>query len=371
MLRHLRENEYRAQYFTCSIIDLSISNNSTLDISGQDIHNYLCLEEESASRLFQDLRKPSASVALRVVLWKGDRSRLSSTLLDVCGLGLDIDAHYFEFLAERMTGLGGGPPAVQPFPTTNGTQPSHIVLGNYIATSACRYAESRTDVPPVMLIVSWGLFDDPFQSNDTLAWVFNERTAWHTSWDPNKESPFLPATLDRSQELEAHKPTKSRWLISQAYVDSLCQVFECTVGAKVSKEHLLVLSTLPLKHLDTLQLCMQVRLLRDAAKENVYDIGLKRFNIRRHIVESECSTKNLSRYAHTLKADYLLNCQGFRQIEGLWKDAFREARLLEEEVRDHLQLEASFSSLEESRQSIKLSNHQIEESRRGMIPTVF
>lgn len=103
-------------------------------------------------------------------------------------------------------------------------------------------------------------------------------------------------------------------------------------------------------------------------KEENHDPGAsryKRLNLRRYIVDTQNSLKNLVRFVRSQRAEHLLDCEAYLIMEELWKDALDEGRSIEAEVRDNMQIEASELSLEESRKSILLSNHQIEESRRG------
>lgn len=70
---------------------------------------------------------------------------------------------------------------------------------------------------------------------------------------------------------------------------------------------------------------------------------------------------------------YIRSQQGKEWLEGnvylsmiqACKHVIDEARRLESEMRDHLQLQVGNLSLEESRKSIELSNFQVQEGKRG------
>lgn len=91
----------------------------------------------------------------------------------------------------------------------------------------------------------------------------------------------------------------------------------------------------------------------------------QRFWLRRRIEDSEAVKANFPRYCRSRDGEKLLHGAQYLTLDRLWRDALHSARMLEAEVRDNLSIEAGQLSLEGSKKSIELANHQIEENRRG------
>ena len=374
MSYYAREGKTGWRPFKCSIVDLSRNTNSIMDVRGQDFFSPPLDNTETATKVLEALRRSSATTCLRLVLWwLGTPKCLSSQLLDVCGLGLGIGPSFFEAITERIA-----PPDVrklqplQPFRPDGQPYPIHIIAGNYIATTAYDYVK-KVDVPPVLLLVGWdqqiGL--DP---EDRFKGVLIP-TIWQTTWVLDNALSPPPRIWDKAKVLDTQVPSERLHIQSRIYVDCLHHVCRTIEYAEQSNEDFILLASLPLMFLITMEVNARIRLLRQSIMGVFYDndcdmqmIKKNRFLLRRYMVESEGSQKSISRYFWSHNAGHLLSCEGYKRIEEPWKDALNEAQALEEEVRDNLQLEASYLSLEESRQSIRLSNHQIEESRRGTTP---
>ena len=372
-------NEEGIHSFMCSVVNLSRNENSTITISSQDYHGEVNQGEpakEVATEVLQDLRQPPPTAYLRVVLWwsgwADDKHGRPNELLNVCGLGLKIHPRFFEAFIDRYS-LDGvhGRGLVQPSLPDDLSRPEYTIIGNQISTIARDYIIGRADTPPVLLIVGWN------DSGDDYAWYQESRNVFDPSMQhsdscyPSDESHFQAPIVGKCVKNEAPIPRRSRYLRSRTYVKLLDQLLKENDSAVDGKEQLLILSTLPLMHFDTLHMhaimrslrCAYIRSIEDT--EYADDVKHRRTMLRRHIEDSEMSSKNFARYVHSQERGDLLRRQEFMRIEELWRDALSQARLLETEVRDNLQLEASQLSLQESRKSIELSNHQIEENRRG------
>ena len=250
-------------------------------------------------------------------------------------------------------------------------QQKYTVIGNQILTIARDYITGRADTPPVLLVVGWN------DGRGDYAWHHDNHDNFDPSMphsdccEPGGESYFQVRIVGKCLNNEAPIARGSRYLRSRTYVKLLDQLLKENDGAVAGKEHLLMLSTLPLMYLDTLHIYAKMRSLRCVYIHNIRDTEYandmkhQRTMLRRHIEDSEMSSKNFGRYIHSQEGGDLLRRQEFMRIEELWRDSLSQARLLETEVRDSMQLEASQLSLQESRKSIELSNHQIEENRRG------
>ena len=302
-------------------------------------------------------------------------------MLNVCGLGLKIHPRFFGALSDRadkgslnsllQRGL------VQPFMPGN-PSPNYTIVGNHISTLTRNYITGQVDIPPVLLIVGWRDGEDDYAWHDELGDNFDPTTP-HPDWcEPDEVSHFQASIVERGVtegglRNDMQIPRKSRFLRSRTYVKILDELLKKNDNAATGNEHLLILCTLPMMHLDTLYIYAKIRSLRRELIYRVHASAVKhqRNMLRRHIEDSETSSENFANYALSQQGEELLRRQDFIRIKQLWRDALSHARLLETEVRDYLQLQASQLSLQESRKSIELSNHQIEENRRGSFFTLL
>ena len=364
-------NDDGCRQFMCSIIDLSRNEENTISISSRDYHGETN-REETATKVLQNLRQPPQTACLRVVLWWGnDDGGVPIEMLNVCGLGLKIHPRFFGALGDRadkgslqslrQRGL------VQPFMPGN-PSPNYTIVGNHISTTARDYITGRVDTPPALLIVGWKDGSDDCAWHDVFGDDFDPTTP-HYWCEPDEVSHFQASIVGSGLRNGVQIPRRSRFLRSRTYVENLEELLKKTDSAATGNEHLLILCNLPMMHLDTLHIHANIRCLRRQYifRQNAGIVRHQRNMLRRHIEDSETSSRNLANYALSQQGGDLLRRQDFIRIEELWRDALSHARLLETEVRDYLQLQASQLSLQESRKSIELSNHQIEENRRGSV----
>ena len=108
--------------------------------------------------------------------------------------------------------------------------------------------------------------------------------------------------------------------------------------------------------------------LQDEAPENLYRY---RIQLRSLIVYFENKEGELMSYLKSLCGPNFTEGHFYPQMKEARISFLEEARLLEAEIRDHLQLQGSKLALEESKKSIELSNNQIYESKRVKIFTVL
>ena len=362
--------------FKCSVVDFSRNSNST-DVRGQDFRSHWLHDTNKATWVLEALRQPSATACLRLVLWWSRTPKwLSHQLLDVCGLGLGLEPSFFEAILERVAAPGISElQARQLFQPDGRSYPNHIIAGDYIGTVVYNYVRNRENLPPVLLVVGWG--QEREYLKDWISHGVPKPSIWHNTWVSDKVLSPPPCTSAKTNEWDTQMPPTCPQNHTQIYVDCLHHVCRSIGYAELSKEDFIVLSMLPLMHLNTLEINIRTFFLRQSLMggyaDKDHDMQLTKTNrllLRRYIVESQSSHKSIHKFFQSHNAGHLLSCEGYKEIKELWKDALREAQSIEEEVRDSLQLEASYLSLEESRQSIKLSNHQIEESRRGITPNL-
>ncbi|KAF6236376.1 hypothetical protein HO173_005467 [Letharia columbiana] len=93
------------------------------------------------------------------------------------------------------------------------------------------------------------------------------------------------------------------------------------------------------------------------------DLEIQHLDLRRTLEEGEAHVSQILRYQPCEVDLDWSKAPSYVSIKADWRSLIDEARRLEAEVRDYMQLQVGDLSLEESRRSIELSNIQIRESQ--------
>ena len=244
-----------------------------------------------------------------------------------------------------------------------------MTLRGKVATVARNYISSQ-DVPPVLLIAGdfrsfttaepWGI-DGQFVSVYDL---YLDRTP------PFRLPPQVESqhgnSADQLSHADGHCKTYVRCLNHLIYHMNVAN----------NDVDLSLLSMLPLLHMKALLLYRKSQLVRDEyinpkfssprgiLHGNSY-FTTTRVNLRRCIEDFETERIRFIDYIHGYQQDVWSTHSVFRRVDCLWEDCVRDARLIETEIRDNMQLLASQSALEASKKSIEISNYQIQEGKRG------
>ena len=347
----------------CSLFDLSQRADSATEIKGLEYSGGKALH----TTLLGDLYLPPSGVSLRVLLWWVVDSPfpLTSRFLDVCGFGLEMDPEFFITLADRL----------ERFPvegdrrfSMRSFQPSYTLIGNHIISVARDYIPGRTDTPPVLLVVGWS--DEKLESQAA-------RDPYHLGHVP-RVLDGIPSRQLQSRERFGQAYLNCKDYRSRGYAEILSQVIGRNKWTATGDDQVLFLAMLPLLQLDALHIqgkCRSVRRLhielgpssriRFSSRLCLSDLTSERFWLRRHIEDAEASRIYFIWYMRRNGQSSIFSNAEYQRAEESWNDIIHEARGLDSEVCDHVQLQVGQSSLEESKKSIELSTLQIEESKRS------
>lgn len=362
--------------FSCSIIDLSKDTDSAITVST----NHYEGGNATAADVLRAIRQPRRNSCARVLLWSTEpRERsariLHSRFLDVCGLGLRVGPEFFVAVAHRFVVKRRYRSYSNRRRETPPIVPSVIKLGGKVATIARNYISSQ-DAPPVLLIADdFGTFSD----NDMTIKIYENDDMW-SSWaykDLDRVPPFRPPPQTESQHgCSADQLSPSGNEHCKTYVKCLNHLIYHMEAAAKNDADLSLLSMLPLLHLEALLLHRKSKLVRSVyinpkrfSTKDILDASsyftTKRFDLRRHIEEFEADRIQFINYACGYQPDIWSKDPICRRVDCLWKESIKDARLIETEIRDNMQLLAGQSSLQESKKSIEISNYQIQEGKRG------
>lgn len=328
----------------CAVFDLSKGDNSRPELT-------LHCSSSSGSVILAALHQPLVGKAVRIVLW--ETSELNTDLVDALGLGLKIHQRFFHVLLPTSASWSHfhvDPDRIKKRPLV----PDVVVLENYVVTMAHSNLPVYSDATPVVLIAGkkFGAMSSEAQIDAMLR--FRSVTVKNVSESLDK----IPA-----------------W--TKEYVRIL--QYDLEKGRR-SIESDMDLSFRPLAPLQYLHIftirrhCSEVRekykkfidpsnvLAKRTSLEDLYEM---RVGLRRMVEDSEDNSEQLRRFMRSQQTLDVRQERSFITIEDDLKQSRLEARRLETEIRDCLQLQTGELALQESRKSIELSNLQIEEGKRG------
>lgn len=303
--------------YDCEIFDITKDEDSSIDINR-------CCRTNSYFELFTVLSEPQQRVYARIMFWHKPRSHpCHSAFLEDLGLALKISPAFFKSVYEPC--ITSWPPVLY----APVTAPSHVVIGDRVATMTCCCINEKSSAVPIVFIADT---TDPELSSEAVNPVFEERmepfshvwTMMHiieqnSVFSTSANTLILPAML-AALELDAKKVSGYRDMFSNG------------------RSH--------------------------RRQESLEAINEERDQLRQRIEDFENDVQAARTYFSSLYgADWLheYNCES--NFEN-FKLHINRARRFEDHQIGQL-------SLEESKKSIELSMSQIEEGRRGELHVKF
>ena len=348
-------SDYALPLYDCSIVDVLLAKNSPPKIS-------LRCNRLSPSQAYAALRDSPSNVSVQVLLSKlpFDRRDWEDTL----GLGLRLDPRFLMDLDGECARL-----SVADWDEENlhgGSGTTYLLTGGLGVTIVRQYSFAKPDPIPIVLVA--GDLNDIFLGVATL----DTKAAFY-----DFVHGFPPS------EGSARKENRS----SQVYTRLLSVSMERHQKSMIDRDTILLGCLLPVLRLDILRMrstLLPVRNLffsvRRAAshkhqrgqacltddEDMTSDKLFQELTVfRSRISELDNQTPPLTRYISLqISIDLLQSPMYLQHIEE--KDCvIQEARRLEADIRDYLQVQVGQLALQESRKSIELANYQIREGKRG------
>ena len=352
-----------------SIVDLLAHEESPPSFSAR--HS---LEE---TELLEALHQPPKHACVQVLILPiGEVIRLDEPqrfikippeFFDTLGLVLRVDPQFFLAL---MGTLGKR----QQFDPSDGTietrplRPTHVVIDRTVATFVRHYPSDKPAAPPIIVIaghIGW--------SSDVV------RVAQQNI------SNALPSIL--SEDLVPFNisplPHGPDWRWMYRYQKIFSAIARNNPGITRSTAAIIAGTLMPLLRWNCLKIRTKFLRLRrmflelqGAMDMDIIDhhivnntsakLHRERFWLRRSVEDSDDGMSHFESYISAEDANYLPESSAYLKIKQQMDQIHKEARRLDTEVRDYLQLVVGNLALEESRKSIELSNHQIQEGKRGL-----
>ena len=256
-------------------------------------------------------------------------------------------------------------------------RPSHVVIDRAVATFVRHYPFDEPAAPPIVLIV--GEIYDRFiiGSGD------GEHFKCVTDQNINRSPPFVCPSqgVELPPAIGHLERCQQKWLqiyekIFRALAVDSPGITNCT-AAIIASVLMPLLQWNCIKtrgrflHLRHTFLAHEAATNTDNARNQAVNhtsssLHQERFRLRRSLEDSDDCMNHFERYISAEDAKYLPKSSAYLQIKQEMDQIHDEARRLDTEVRDYLQLVVGNLSLEESRKSIELSNQQILEGKRGL-----
>lgn len=318
---------------------------------------------EVSTQVLQHLRSPPENVRARIVLWSIKKGSFPHpSMIDALGLGLQISPSFFNALYSIT---------LSKYRTFN--EQECVVIGQKVAAMTRNY-QFEGDAPPTLLIA--GKPDLLFEYDDeSLEWQEMELRKGIEevlSWGPSGSMLPCRSAIDKLSQSDAES------LSSSQYVNLANKYVQDNNGVDAEEVDPLLIAMLPLLHLEALRLrvrCSIVQSLLLSVQNPHRDSGLiddfyrylgdHRFWLRRDFESLEKSSNHFKDYVRLQGAKNWLQSKAWSSEEERMREAVIEGRRMEAEIRDFLQLKTGDLSILESRKSIKLSNQQMDEAKRG------
>ena len=346
---------------SCTIFDVSAHEDSPPILSKRCHSN-------SGLELLAALCQPCERVRAQVVVWDigGAISReLSGTL----GLGLRIDPQFFLALIDTF-GLESQL-RVDDVVETRPPRPSHVVIHRAFATVVRQCPFDKPVAAPIILIACDMGSEGQLSG---LRCVADQRT--------NNPPPFtIPSHPLEHNEIPFRDRGVRAWL--PIYQETFAALAGSNLDIANSTAVIIAGVVMPLLQVNGFKiraqffrlrqsfLSLQAAMDRDSGDHQAVDhisskLHRERFWLRRSVEDSDDDMSHFEKYISVEDPNYLPESSAYLKIKQETSQIHNEARRLDTEVRDYLQLVVGNLALEESRKSIELSNQQILEGKRGL-----
>ena len=330
-----------------------------------------CYRSSSVFELLAALYQPREHVRVQVVVWKIS-SYVSHNLLDTLGLGLRIDPQFF--LAMIDTLILKEWQHFDPVVESRPPRPSHVVVGRAFATFVRQFPLYKPVAAPIILIAC-NLYSDM-----TLRQLIDVRCV--ADQGINHPPPFtVPSHPLEDNKTQVEDRYDAEWL--HVYRETFTTLAGSNPGIFSSTAAIIAGVLMPLLQMNGFKiraqffrlrqsfLSLQAAMDRDSGDHQAVDhisskLHRERFWLRRSVEDSDDDMSHFERYISVEDPNYLPESSAYLKIKQETSQIHNEARRLDTEVRDYLQLVVGNLALEESRKSIELSNQQILEGKRGL-----
>ncbi|KAI4178271.1 MAG: hypothetical protein LQ346_007503 [Caloplaca aetnensis] len=347
----------------CSVIDIAKSDDWSITRTFDG-------RQQSISNLFDALNDTRASVSLRIVIWPLHESWFDVDLVNTLALILRLDPRFLSCVFAKVSGVECFSTEIRPL------YAKYVLMGNCIATFG-RLAMQEKAIPFVLL-AGMSREGEPLREWNMSRDIPRQlRLYKHIHLYPDIE-PDTPLSYPHEPITQTEKPDRDPEDLIRWYIAMLRHLLTQNGGDDITSNSLPLASLLPmlqLSSLDARDLASSIR--RALAKfqfteeESIELLYAQRKILRRWLEDTEDNMEHLERYIELYHRSEWLEGPIYKMLDSESTQLAANARHLETEVRDFLQIESGASALKETKKSIELSNLQIRESKRVKLFTVL
>ena len=359
----------------CSLFDVIVAESREIVTCKFDSNSPQALD------ILEALRDISTQVSLRIIIWHLDIEWTGIGIINTLGITLRLDPRFFSALFARITHSEFLNTELRPL------YAQHVVIGNYIVTFGTLDISQETSIPYVLIAspsdrVDWVLRNDT--QTALQKYSFHQDICsvplLNSNYLVRQESPQEPSE-HRSRQVCSSSKDHLPDLVNERngwYTDILRRTLNRLDRKRLDVDSLLLSSLFPLYQLSSLSMRDYARQMRPKMvpfpfpnDDSLSGLRFDRRVLRRQIEDTEDDMEHLQRYIRIHEKRTWLKHPVWQMLEEESNQSLAQARRVEAEARDYLQVESGSAALEETKKSIQLSNSQIEESRRVKIFTVL
>ena len=361
--RALPERSRNPKYYShaeeLAIYDLSKQENLSVDLS-------LRRHCHSGTELIQALREPPSNICLQLVLWSLSYLWMDQEAADTLLLGLKLDPcllRDFDLVNPNLPRASQG---------SRASQIKRIVGNGIVATISQNFMPEVVNAVPVLLVAvtKYELGDGNSTWEEILAGVDQEIPRVKRSALGESKAVVETDGGGLKKLGQIYAKNVERFIVRHRF-DTPMRV--------PTQAFLLLAATSPLLNAEAYlmkKILNEIKLNYGsitrprlsgfhASTQQNNDLDRQRLKLRRTLEEAEDYVSQTFRYLSSeIDSDWSKE-PSYVSIRADWRSLIDEARRLETEVRDDMQLQVGHLSLEESKRSIELSNIQIRESKSG------
>ena len=310
-------------------------------------------------QLEQAILSPMEDCSIRIIFWHIRKNVLPFEWVDIVGLRLQLPPSFFEL---SLRDLGGH----RRRHGSHTSDPQYLTIGRATATMLCDNMPSKA----VVLILYLDDEESKGISRPTIEGILD------------RELRSKLSLTNLRAENAANHPGNQSIVFFEHYQRLFRDALMLDSQADLNIHRLYLLSLVPLFKLASLELQIINQLSRTSLitldkidpkapgslvwySKYYDDLERTRFDLRRNIEDFKNSQQSFANCV--LERDMgWLDSKAARVMTANSDLAAESAQRLETEIRDYLQIAVSNISVEESRNSIEVSNRQIEEAKQGV-----
>ena len=321
-------------------------------------------------------------VSLRIIIWHLDKDWRGLGMMDTLSIILGLDFRFFRALFAKI--------APWEFPETElrHLYAEHVIVGDYVVAFGNLVIPGGSSFP--YLLIASGSGESYWSQRGDTRTGFAARD-YDLFLDIRSEPPLVSndpperVSSQHSSERTSHKWPKSKHRLlervnerNRLYTDILRRTLNLSHHRRLEGDSILLSSVFPLFQISSLsarewmrQMRSEIDNLPTLRTDVSINLRMQTSVLRTWIEATEEDMEHMKRYIRLHQKHIWLKYPAWQMLVEEINQSLAQARRIEAQVRDYLQVQFGSAALEETKKSIELSTSQIQESKRVKIFTVL